>query len=171
MEFDSVKLLHRLGDTFKEVKLPFHVKMVERVQRGSGIDYCHPTREQYMVIMDITTTCTDEQLACVREFARNIRTETKQAFDFQDLEIDDYFHSREEAYDFTMGLNFRLENIHHVTIRIGLEENGVNNFIERFRHKTEPLRLKIYDEEFDSQVEDHLSKDEYNLDKDDDGHK
>ena len=68
-----------------------------------------------------------------------------------------------------MGLDIKHTNRYKISIKLGLEEGRVNNFIDEFRRRTEPLRLKAYEDAFDEQVEDHLSNDEYN--KDNNGYK
>lgn len=170
MEYDSVKLLHRLGDEFKEIKLPFHVRMVERVAQSYSV-FRPPGQERYMIIVEIDTECSDEQLLYLREFTNKIDTVREPMINLHDPTTAEYFKSEQDAFNFTMGLDFQHRNIHRLSIKIGLEEMQVESFIRQFRYKTESLRLRVYEEEFDKQIDDHCSEDEYNLNEDDDGHK
>lgn len=169
-QYNSVRLLHMLADEFKALNLPFQAKMVERLQMPMSVT-CPPRDERYVIVMEINSECSEEEFSYIREFACKHDMIAVPMMDFENLKTSEYFANEEEAFNFNMSLEIKHERKFVFSISISLEDTQVGIFIEAFRSKTEPLRLKAYEAEFTNQVDSHLVEDEYNLDKDDNGHK
>jgi len=167
MNYNSVDLLHKLGDEFKALKLPFSVKVLERIEMPSLI-LPHP---YFVMLIQINTEISEELWHNLRHLGKceEIRREPMVNLEEIRESTAGYFQSEEDAFNFTMSLDIEHVKIYRLSIDIQLEDWKVDGFIAELRHATKDYRLKIYEEEFDKEVDNHLIEGEYN--KENDGYK
>lgn len=162
------ELLHKLEAEFKELGLPFKVKPINRIQMATIDMIYSPYGDDVAWEVEISTECSQEDIHYFTEQIFKIdNVISNPRIDIVDS-MKHMFDSDESAYNFHEPLNGFYSTIYKLSTALVLTNEYVDGFIGLLRDVTEPLRLKRYEQQFDSQVEDHLSEPKYN---EDNGHK
>lgn len=171
MENDPYKLLLELEDEFKELGMPFKVKPIEKLMVNFVDTYPMANSfggSNFIWLMELTTSCSEEDYKLLGNLFKVEFVDERPMIDFEEYHrINNMFDNEQDAFDFQKTLEFEKERTFHLTTKIELSEGFVTQFIEMFKAQTEPIRQRRFGEQFDEQVEEHLS-DEYNKE---DGHK
>lgn len=159
-EYNSIRLLHLLGDEFKALKLPFKVKVKEHILQQCVTSLSHNT----VMVLEICSQIEGDDYKCFSNFAEVAEVMKVPDVDFQELKLAtaDYFDNEQDSTNFTMGLDIKYKELYDIRFLVPLENEAVRLFIEEFRDRTESIRLKVYEENFEEEVDEHLSEDEYN---------
>lgn len=163
---DASELLHKLEKEFSALKMPFKVRPIEKVHLSS-IDtyssYSSYNASPFFWRMQIMTECNYEDSVIFYQMFKVDKIVDEPMVDFESMR--EFFVEKDDAFNFENSL-VKTKQRYLISVEVELTEEYVSSFIEHFKSLTEPIKRRIYEQEFDKEVEDHLS--EYNKD---DGHK
>jgi len=109
--------------------------------------------------VDIAVVCGVDEINCFKPLASEIRVQGFPFVDFDDMEnriVRGSDTSLEMPFEFKRRIEYR------VIMNVYLDEPSVYTFLRMLRDKTEPILRKKFERDFDKEVEDHLTDNEYN---------
>lgn len=157
MTHNSVELLHKVANEFKQLDIPFHVEYVGNVQVHDSTRslYNNLIVPEINIFFDIEGTVESGKFLNMSSVQQVTKVPTVDLTKIQD-QTESYFKSDENNFKFCMSLDIEHKPIHQHRTKIALYEPDVKLFIEMFREAASDMIEKTYNKHFDDQVDEHL---------------
>ena len=141
---------------FKSINIPVLNQSIR-----SNYDYVDITRSpsdprHYSVTLELVIQSPHKYADCFQQIARSVEYVEIPFRSFDDMEHAFSLNANTFSHDFPR------DKFCRITVLLELNDRTVYDFIKFLREKTEPIKLDMYNKEFDKEVESHLSNNEGN---------